>query len=273
MTSARVGYRYLRPIGRNSFRGHLRQEGFSTAQVLRTNRDATGWGLPLHCDGDPGSVLGRNLAEVFDPAVGVTEPAARVLDHALHDLAGRILDLPVHAMLGASGATPRCYSGGIYFADLDPDGDPAGLAAIAADLDQDHEFGFHDFKLKLGRGFRWMNPADGLARDIEVTRFTRERFPHAHILVDPNDAYSPRTVATYLGAVADCDLYWLEEPFPERIEDLRFLHELPNRPLIADGEYEPNEAHVLRLAREKLLDVALMDVLDYGVTAWRRVMP
>ncbi|HEX3814517.1 MAG TPA: enolase C-terminal domain-like protein, partial [Mycobacteriales bacterium] len=47
----------------------------------------------------------------------------------------------------------------------------------------------------------------------------------------------------------------------------------PNRPLIADGEYEPNEAHVLRLAREKLLDVALMDVLDYGVTAWRRVMP
>jgi D-galactarolactone cycloisomerase len=283
VTTAQVGYEYLRPIGRNSFRGHLSREGSSTVYVIGTNRGGTGWGLPVHVSGDPRQLIGRNLAGVFDPAVGVTDPAVLVLDHALHDLAGRILDVPVHAMLGGGGGAsggslpPRCYSGGIYFDDLDPDDHPTGLAAIAANLDQDHEFGFRDFKLKLGRGYRWMGSADGLRRDIEVTRFARERFPRAQILVDPNDAYSPRTVADYLDAVADCDLYWVEEPFPERIEDMRFLREyvdqLRRPPLIADGEYEPDERHVLRLAGERLLDVALMDVCGYGVTAWRRVMP
>ncbi len=286
VTTAQVGHRYLRPIGRNSFRGRLRRDGVAAVHVVRTNHGAAGWGLPLHVGGDPGLLAGRNLAEVFDPAVGVTDPAFALLDHALHDLAGRILGLPVYAMLGARAPMPRCYSGGIYFDDLDPEDRPSGLAAIAANLDQDHAFGFRDFKLKLGRGYRWMPAAEGLRRDIEVTRFTRERFPQARILVDPNDGYSPRTVAEYLDAVADCDLYWLEEPFPERVEDMRFLREHLDRlgqrgrlgrlgrpPLVADGEYEPDERHVLRLAREKLLDVALMDVLGYGITAWRRVMP
>lgn len=275
--TAPVGHRYHRSIGRNSFRGHVPREGVSTAYVVRTDRGAVGWGLALHVPGDPARLVGRNLADVFDPAVGVTDPAVRILDHPLHDLAGRILDVPVHALLGSAGATPRCYSGGIYFDDLDPADRPAGLAAIDADLAQDASFGFHDFKLKLGRGYRWMDPDAGLSRDIEVTRLVRDRYPDAHILVDPNDGYTPRTLSAYLDAVDDCRLYWIEEPFPERIEDIRALYEdlagRAHRPLVADGEYQPDVRHVLRLARDGLLDVALMDVLDYGVTAWRRTMP
>ena len=242
---------------------------------METDRGATGWGLPLY-DGDPAGLVGRNLAELIDPDRGVIDPAAEFLDYPLHDLAARILEVPVYAMLGSAG-TPRvrCYSGGIYFDDLDPVDDPAGIEVIRANLRQDHEFGFRDFKLKLGRGYRWMDPQAGLERDIEVTRLARELYPDADILVDPNDGYTVNTLTAYLDAVGDCGLYWIEEAFAERWEDFRFLRELvgTSGPKIADGEFDPDEDHIVRLAQERLLDVALMDVVGHGLTAWRRTMP
>jgi L-alanine-DL-glutamate epimerase-like enolase superfamily enzyme len=248
-----------------------------TAYVVETDRGVTGWGLPLSA-GDPAAVVGRNLAELIDPDVGVIEPAAEFLDYALHDLAARILDVPVYAMLGGAGTTRvRCYSGGIYLDDLDPEDAPAGLSAIKRNLAQDHEFGFRDFKLKLGRGYRWMPYQAGLERDIEVTRLARELYPEAEILVDPNDGFSVNALTAYLDAVSDCRLYWIEEVFAERREDLEFLRghlaTLPWQPRIADGEYDPDAGQILRLARAGLVDVALMDAVGHGLTAWRRLMP
>jgi L-alanine-DL-glutamate epimerase-like enolase superfamily enzyme len=272
VTTVELHYSYLRTIGRNSFLGSHGNGGRVTAYVVETDRGATGWGLPLR-DADPSALIGRNVAELIDPDRGVIEPAAEFLDYPLHDLAARILEVPVYAMLGAAG-TPlvRCYTGGIYFDDLD-----GGLDAIRANLAQDHAFGFRDFKLKIGRGHRWMEPAAGLQRDIEVTRLTRELYPDAAILVDGNDGFTVNGLFEYLDGVADCDLYWIEEPFAERRPDFQALHErlqtLPNRPKVADGEYDPNVDHVLALAGEGLVDVALMDVIGHGLTGWRRTMP
>ncbi|TCO32402.1 L-alanine-DL-glutamate epimerase-like enolase superfamily enzyme [Kribbella steppae] len=275
--TAQVGAEYIREVGRNSFRGHHGRGGVETAYVVETDRGATGWGLPLST-GDPAALIGRNVAELIDPELGVIEPGAEFLDYALHDLAARILDVPVYAMLGAAGsAQVRCYSGGIYLDDLDPQEAPAGLTAIKQNLAQDHEFGFRDFKLKLGRGYRWMPYQAGLDRDIEVTRLARELYPEADILVDPNDGFSVNALTEYLAAVSDCRLYWIEEVYAERREDLEFLRAhlatLPWRPKIADGEFDPNVDQILRLARADLLDVALMDAVGYGLTAWRRLMP
>lgn len=272
VTTVELHYSYLRTIGRNSFLGSHGNGGSVTAYVVETDRGATGWGLPLY-DADPGALIGRNVAELIEADRGVIEPAAEFLDYPLHDLAARILEVPVYAMLGGAG-TPRvrCYTGGIYFDDLD-----GGLDAIRANLAQDHAFGFRDFKLKIGRGHRWMEPAAGLQRDIEVTRLTRELYPDAAILVDGNDGFTVNGLFEYLDGVADCDLYWIEEPFAERRPDFEALHErlqtLPNRPKVADGEYDPNVDHVLALAGEGLVDVALMDVIGHGLTAWRRTMP
>jgi L-alanine-DL-glutamate epimerase-like enolase superfamily enzyme len=223
-------------------------------------------------------VIGRNLAELIDPNRGVIDPAAEVLDYALHDLAGRVLDVPVYAMLGAAGSPRvRCYSGGIYLDDLDPEDAPAGPAAVKGNLQQDYELGFRDFKLKLGRGYRWMPYQAGLERDIEVTRLARELYPEAEILVDPNDGFTVNALTEYLAAVSDCRLYWIEEAYAERREDLEFLRAhlstLPWQPKIADGEYDPDVDYILRLAQAGLLDVALMDAVGYGLTAWRRLMP
>ncbi|MFF0345771.1 enolase C-terminal domain-like protein [Kribbella sp. NPDC004875] len=272
ITTTEIRYEYLRTIGRNSFLGSHGNGGTTTVYVIETDRGATGWGLPLS-HGDPGSLIGRRLADLIDPDRGVVDQTAMFLDYALHDLAARILDVPVYATLGAAGSPRvRCYSGGIYFDDLD-----GGLDAIRANLAQDHAFGFRDFKLKIGRGHRWMDSAAGLRRDIEVTRLARELYPDAGILVDGNDGFTVNGLFEYLDAVADCDLYWIEEPFQERRPDLQALHDhlrtLPTRPKVADGEYDPDEEHVLSLAAEGLVDIALMDVTGHGLTAWRRTMP
>jgi L-alanine-DL-glutamate epimerase-like enolase superfamily enzyme len=137
--------------------------------------------------------------------------------------------------------------------------------------------GYRAFKLKIGRGNRWMEPEAGLRRDIEVTRAVRERYPESPILVDANDGYTCDGFLRYLEAVADCRLYWIEEPFRENREDLRRLREFVDarcpETLLADGESAPDIPFLLDLARERLLDVLLMDIAGLGFTRWRELMP
>ncbi|MGN6273866.1 MAG: mandelate racemase/muconate lactonizing enzyme family protein [Protaetiibacter sp.] len=275
----------VRNIGRNAIRDNNGDGRALEVIVLRTDKGAVGWGHAgtggvsalAGLDGI-GDLLGRTVAELFDPEHGVRDERALVIDIPLHDLAGRILGIPVHAMLGGHGSTSvSCYSGGIYFDDLDPRDAPQGLDAIRRELRQDHDLGFRDFKLKVGRGKRWMPPAAGLDRDIEVTRLARELFPEARILVDGNDGFSQREVRQYLRAVGDCRLHWLEEPFPEGRESFAWLRQViaEHSPgtLIADGESAPDAELIAGLATSSLLDVALMDVVGFGFTKWRAAMP
>ncbi|WP_129664476.1 mandelate racemase/muconate lactonizing enzyme family protein [Phytoactinopolyspora endophytica] len=276
--TARITTRYPRTVGRNA-RLPSHGSGFgSTVAVLRTDTGASGWGILRGTLDGCDDVIGLPLTDLFDPATGVIHPSAFPLDFALHDLAGTILGTPVHTMLGGDGdRTVTCYSGAIYFDDLDPVDAPRGIAAVLANCASDWAAGYRAFKLKIGRGHRWMDADAGFARDVDVTRAVREAYPDARLLVDANNGFEPAEAVRYLRAVSDCDLFWLEEPFPEEAEGLTRLREYlassSSRTLVADGEYKPDEAQLLDLAAAGLLDVLLMDVVDYGLTAWRRIMP
>jgi len=215
---------------------------------------------------------------LFDPEVGVVAPEAMGLDFALHDLAGVILDQPVYQMLGSNGTTALpCYDGAIYMDDLLPADDTRGVGIVLANCRHDHSLGYRAFKLKIGRGHRWMEPEEGLWRDIEVTRQVRECFPDCAILVDANDGYTCEWFLRYLDAVADCGLFWVEEPFPENRTDLirlrEFLEKRSPRTLVADGEGRYDIELLLSLSREGLLDVLMMDIVGLGFTSWRQWMP
>src|SRR5207244_9661773 len=161
-----------------------------------------------------------------------------------------------------------CYDGAIYMDDVDPEAAPRGLPAVMANCAQDYALGYRAFKLKIGRGNRWMEPEAGLRRDIEVTRAVRERYPESPILVDANDGYTCDGFLRYLDAVADCRLFWVEEPFRETCDDLRrlraFLDARSPETLIADGESGFDVPFLLELARERLVDVLLMDIASLG---------
>jgi L-alanine-DL-glutamate epimerase-like enolase superfamily enzyme len=163
--------------------------------------------------------VGMRVGDLFDVETGATETAGALV-RALHDLAGNILNLPVWKLIGAAGRRETLlYSGAIYTEDVWPPDAPRGIPAVLAACRQDYDAGYRAFKLKIGRGFKWMPCQEGLRRDIEVTRSVKEEFPDCRVLVDANDAFTVDEAIQYVQSVADCDLYWIEEPFEENVDD------------------------------------------------------
>jgi len=283
----RIRNRYHRLNGKNSRRGEHAYGDEFLAKVIITDRGASGWGLGTSKAfwNDTNAVYqydkeitGMSVSELFDPAVGILDDKYQMYDFALHDLAGNILRQPVFRMIGNAGKNPlNVYDGGILLDDISPDSAPGGLKKIVEECDTDYHMGYRDFKLKIGRAPKWMSWKDGLKRDIEVTRLVRELYPNAKIMVDANDAYTVEHMKEYIDATADCQLYWIEEPFRENEKDLGSLKEhLAKRSpetLVADGESRFVVEDVVSLAKKGLLDVVQMDIEYLGFTAWRKLIP
>jgi L-alanine-DL-glutamate epimerase-like enolase superfamily enzyme len=294
ITSRRLVDEFPRLVGPSSIGGPVGRGGATRARIITTDRGVTGWCLGGGQQVDPKPFIGAKVGDMFDVGRGKADDIPGWLDKTLHDLAARILGVPVWKMLGAKG--PRevwLYSGAIYMDDVIPEERPRGIKAVIDACRQDYEAGYRAFKLKIGRGRKWMFPDSGLVRDIAVTRAVRETFPDCRILVDANDAYTVVEASKYIAGVADCDLYWFEEAFEENADDYRRLREAMDRfgceALIADGESLREEAdpasnrfgaysnafidHLFELAEEKLVDIFLMDLDSVGYSQWRRVMP
>jgi L-alanine-DL-glutamate epimerase-like enolase superfamily enzyme len=200
-------------------------------------------------------------------------------DAALHDLAGVILKQPVWKMLGAAEPILHpIYSGMIYFDDLYPEERPAGIEQVLKNCAADHALGYRQFKVKIGRGHKWMTPDAGLQRDIEILREISKAFPDCQLLVDGNDGFTPDTMIAFLKGIEGIPLVWIEEPFVENDADWRKLHAWTRAngrasTLLADGE-QGNDYPVLeKLEADGILQVRLCDILSYGFTRWRALMP
>lgn len=279
IVTRRIRTRWPRLLGRNAV---LEEHGYGRELLVRevvTDRGAAGWGV---CRRPPPektpNLAGRPLAELFDPAVGVIAEEAMPLDFALHDLAGVILDVPVWRMLGGQGERDvPVYGAATYMDDITPAYEPGGVGVVLENCRRDYELGYRGFKIKIGRGHRWMPPDEGLARDIEVTRAIREAFPRCQLMVDGNDSFHCEGFLRYFEAVADCNLYTIEEPFPENRDDLLRLREAIERlyptTTVTEGESRPDVDLLLKLAGEGLVDIFNLDIEGYGLTPWRRVAP
>lgn len=279
--ASNVDLRWPRQVGKNS---HLDVHGTGnrpTIVQITTDQGVTGWGSARGNARDVNAALeklqGKRISEMFDPAIGITTPDADPLDFALHDLAGVILEMPVYKMLGATGPKETiCYSGMIYFDDLEPPDRPAGMEQVMKNCQADVDYGYKQLKVKIGRGYKWMPKAEGMKRDIEVTREIANRFPEIEILVDANDGFTCDETIQYLEGIGDVKLFWIEEPFRETQKDyaqLRaWLKENNKQTLLADGEANPDWKVLDVLFQEKLLDVQLVDVVGYRFTPWRKLL-
>jgi len=292
ITARQVRDRYPRSIGPNSRGRPVGGGGSYRVRTIVTDKGAEGWAMCYLADEAVQPFIGMRVGDLFDVETGASDEAG-ALDKVLHDLAGNILGLPVWKLIGAVG--PRetlLYSGGIYMEDVVPADAPRGIPAVLAACQQDCDAGYRAFKLKIGRGFQWLPREEGLQRDIEVTRALKERFPDCRVLVDANDAFTMDEAIRYVQAVADCDLYWIEEPFEEDEDGLKRLKDAMAkadcRALIADGERRSSQANPLtphggyveeftdrlyRLAEAKLVDVFVLDLGIVGFTRWRKLMP
>lgn len=275
-----VALRYPRQVGKNA---QLDIHGTGPAvsvAIIHTDKEAAGWGM---LQGGPHRetadyLEGRRITEVFHPSTGITDPKVYPFDTALHDLAGIILDKPVYELMGRrEPIITNCYSGMIYFDDLEPEENPAGTDKILEECEYDYEYGYRQFKLKIGRGHKWMPPKEGMKRDTEVTKLVAEHFPDCDILVDANNGYSLQDTIGYLEGIGNIDLFWFEEPFHENGKDYvelrKWLLDNKREVFLADGEANPDQNLLRTLYQRRVLDVHLTDIIGYGFTAWRKLMP
>lgn len=144
---------------------------------IHTNQGASGIGRSASPNESVYRFIGCSVGGLFDPAIG-TVVEAGFLDALLYDLAGQILQQPVWKMMGAHADNSiEIYTGGIYFDDLEA-------------CQQDFNAGHAHFKLKIGRGFKFMETSKGDQQNIDVTRAIRAAFPNSKILIDANDGYT-----------------------------------------------------------------------------------
>ena len=282
VSTKKVRINYPRFVSKNAIKGNHGWGYDESVCELITDQGAKGWGVILwgHSEKEVAeSIIGKKVSDLFSPKLGLIEPAATYCDIALHDLAGHILNMPVYELMGADKPqTTFCYSGMIYFDDLTPFyNKPAGLDIILKECQFDYDLGYRQFKLKIGRGNKWMPKSSGIKRDIEVTKLVAQAFPDCDILVDGNDGYPVDEFEQYLKGIEGVKLFWIEEPFRETVEDYTRLRSILNdlgiQTLLADGEASPDQKFMRKLEEMKLIDVHLTDIQDIGYTGWRKLMP
>ena len=134
------------------------------------------------------------IYNALKPAVSNGHPFAKAaVDIALHDLRGRLLDVPVHILLGGKrhDALPLCYALSMDTPEI------MGLKAKALSP-------CSCFKVKVGG-----NPGEDEAR----LRAVHDAIPYAKLWIDANQSYTPANALELLKRVADIrEIYCMEQP-------------------------------------------------------------
>lgn len=282
ITSKKVRINFPRFVGKNAIRGNHGSCYDVTVCELVTDKGASGWNVELWklpFQEAEKYVIGKKISDLFLPQKGLMDPNAAYFDIALHDLAGKILGIPVYKLMGADvPQVTSIYSGMIYFDDLtNYYNRPSGSDIILKECQFDYDLGYRQFKLKIGRGKKWLPTNEGIRRDIEITKLVAGAFPNCDILVDGNDGFTYEEFETYLKGIEGVKLFWIEEPFRETVEDYtklnKLLKDMGYNALLADGEANADQAFIQTLEEMKLINVHLSDIQDIGYTGWRKLMP
>jgi L-alanine-DL-glutamate epimerase-like enolase superfamily enzyme len=250
------------PVGRLIGDSQVRYDRMTFAAIeLETKSGQTGLGLVdtllgqaeldrvIELEVAP-SLIGRQvlplLHRVVRPRGGNwrPEPFADAVDQALWDLAAKEAGLPLFRFLGGERDRVRAYASGLeYHLPLDE---------ACAFFAQARDEGFTGFKCKVGH--------PDVRRDIERLQAFREVIgPDAEMMVDANEAWSPKEAIARLHAYRDAGLaiYWIEDPcLRDDIDGLaRVSREVPFA-RVNSGEY------VGLRGKWRLLEGGAVDVLQ-----------
>lgn len=181
---------------------------------------------------------------------GILVSALSAIDVALWDLKGKILEQPVHLLLGGKKRdTITPYATGMYFTENGKMSDVLSREAkVYADL------GYKAMKMKVGLC---------IDEDIENVRAVREAIGYEiGLMIDANHAYNLREAVQLAKAVEQYNIGWFEEPIsPEYYEQYAELRTKTSIP-IAGGECE-----YLRFGFQTLLQSKSVDILQPDICA------
>ncbi len=128
---------------------------------------------------------------------GLVSFALAALDIALWDLAGQVRNQPWWRLLGGTRRPVQAYAGGIDLQFTQDD--------LLRQADGFRDAGFHAIKMKVGRP----SLREDVARVAAMRAHLGDDFP---LMVDANMQWTTQQAITAAKALADFQLYWLEEP-------------------------------------------------------------
>ena len=188
----------------------------------------------------------------------------------LWDLIGKVLNKPVYELLGGVGPERvPVYDGSIYFSDLLPEYIDKPLDRFKEEIDMGLAKGHRAFKVKIGRGAKWMPPKEGYARDVDVLKTIRQHAGSKVLIgVDANNGYDLAETKRLLAELADYNFAFLEEMFPEEIEKcLELKHFISGhdwKTLVADGETQESLDAYKPFIEARAIDVFQGDINRFG---------
>jgi len=236
---------------------------------LYTNTGLEGLG---NCRADEealSKLLGKPLRDFYDPA----QTRMTVLGNGtmpLWDLAGKALGKPAYDLLGGNGTESiKVYDGSIYFADLLPENADKKLDRFKEEIDMGLAIGHRAFKIKLGRGAKWMERKAGDERDVAVLKTIRTHSgPDIVLGVDANNGYDLAGTKRLLDELPDFNFAFMEEMFHEEVDKClalkAFIRERGWKTLVADGETQSELDAFKPFIESRSIDVLQGDMNHFG---------
>lgn len=220
-----------------------------------------------------GAVLGRSPLDVGgaweamvravrnDGRPGAVGYAISAVDVALWDLKARLLELPLHRLLGAVHDQVPVYGSGGFTT--------YGAARLSEQLrDWTESLSIPRVKIKIGES--WGTEAE---RDLARMGQAREIVgDEVELYVDANGGYTRKQAVRVLDRAADLDVRWFEEPVSS--DDLAGLREVRDavRADVTAGEYGYDLVYFQRMCAAGAVDCLQADVSRCGgITEWQRV--
>jgi L-alanine-DL-glutamate epimerase-like enolase superfamily enzyme len=245
----------------------------ATDRMVRLYTNAVGEGLG-NCRANEkvlASLLGKNPFDFFrrEPPAFASPLGASTMP--LWDLAGKALQQPVYALLGGKGpARVPVYDGSIYFTDLLPQYADGWADRFKAEVDLGFQRGHRAFKIKIGRGAKWMPVEEGFERDLAVVKLIRQHAgPDTLLAVDANNGYDLARAKRMIAALPGVNLAFVEELFPEDValdlEMKAYLREQKLATLIADGETQNSLEPFKPLIAARAIDIFEGDINQFGI--------
>lgn len=211
---------------------------------------------------DPFAFYRRDERKMTGPLGAGTMP--------LWDLLGKLVKKPVYELLGGAGTkTVPVYDGSIYFADLLPQFADKWQDRFREEIDMGLKIGHRAFKIKIGRGSKWMKRDEGDARDVEIVKLIRKHAGKDVLLgVDANNGYDLAGAKRFLEQVGAENLAFVEELFPEKVEEClelkKFIKDNGWTTLLADGETQGDLDVFKPFLKAKAIDVYQADMNRFG---------
>ncbi|RRJ32467.1 mandelate racemase/muconate lactonizing enzyme family protein [Halocatena pleomorpha] len=198
---------------------------------------------------------------------GVTVTAISGIEIALHDLAGKAVDLPAYQLLGgkyrdAVRVYCDCHAG--------DESEPESCAEEAERVVE--ELGYDALKFDLDvpsghekdRANRHLSDPE-IEHKAEIVRTVTERVgDRADVAFDCHWSFSGGSAKRLARAIEDCDVWWLEDPVPPENHDVQRTVTQDTTVPITAGENVYRKHGQRRLIEEQAVDILAPDLPKVG---------